>query len=58
MDIFAGVPQGSILGPLLLLVHINILYRDFKGNAKVFTDDTSFLQWPLKTQNDFKVFSQ
>ena len=53
VNIEAGDPQGSILGPLFFLIYINDLWDDLTSNLKSFVDDTSLSfsaqQQPIET---------
>ena len=50
-SVSAGVPQGSVLGPLFFLIYINDLTENIASGIKLFADDTSLFS-VVETENE------
>ena len=45
IDVLNGVPQGSVLGPVLFVIYINEIDSDVSFKILKFADDTKIVMW-------------
>ena len=53
-DVTSGVPQGSVLGPVLFLLYINDINGNIKSPIRLFADD-SIIYRKISSKNDHEI---
>ena len=50
-EVKSGVPQGIVLGPLLLLIYISDIREGIKSKKNIYVDDTK-IKSAIRTESD------
>jgi hypothetical protein len=43
LEVYSGVPQDSVIGPILFLIYINDIHDEIESKLNIFVDDTKMM---------------
>ena len=52
--VLSGVPQGTVVGPVMFLIYINGISRSITSKTKLFADDMKVYRVLISTEEDAK----
>ena len=52
----SGVPQGSVIGPILFLLYSKDLPEQVRATVRLFADDTIMYMWPWQVKMMLRLF--
>ena len=55
-DVLSGVPQGSVLGPLLFVIYVNDIDQDLHSKLLKFADDTKLFGVGRSVEKVYKIW--
>ena len=57
VDVISGVPQGTVLGPLMFLIYINDINQNIQSSVRLFADDC-VLYRVIKSSEDCRYLQE